>query len=64
MGDRSNFPKIRDLICNVLYKYIQVCGEATCQNPHKTIDNFELIPIGVLCYDRWSVNQCVIIFVH
>ena len=40
MGSHSNLPKVMDLIRNFLCEYSQVCGKATCQNPHQTIENF------------------------
>ena len=40
MRDNSKSPKIINIIWNVLWEYGQVCGEAKCQNPHQTIENF------------------------
>ena len=37
---KYNLPKLRDLIQNVSWKHMQVCGEVTFKNTHKSIENF------------------------
>ena len=64
MRYQYNLPKMMNIIQNVLYEYGQVCEEATFQNPHQTIYNFELSRISEIFCDKWSVNQCRNIFFH